>query len=105
MRRAHVCTAAEVPAAKVAPAKVPTAGVPASAVATTTTVLRSGNGSLQAGTNQQTGCNQQNFSEDRTAKDKTRHTGTLPAASQGKAARIARSYHTSLIPLDAGYNL
>ena len=80
MRRTDVRTTAEVPAAA-----VPTAAVGCACV------LCKSNGNLQAEASQHTGCNQQNFSEDRTTKEKARHTGTLPAAFQAKAARIARS--------------
>jgi hypothetical protein len=97
MRRAHVRTTAKVSAANVSAAKVPTAGVPTTGVpASATSVLRESNRSLQAGANQHTGCNQHNFSEDRTAKDKARHTGTLPAASGVEAARIARIRYTQV---------
>jgi hypothetical protein len=83
MRRAHVRTTTRVTAAD----------VPA-AVASTTPVLRQGNGSLQPGTNHHTERNQRKFSEDRIAKDKARHMGTLPAASEAEAARIARIQYT-----------
>ena len=76
MRRAHVRTTAS--------------EVPASAMATAASVLCQGNGSLQAGASQHTGYNQHDFSQDRTAKEKVRHKGTLPAASEVEAARFAR---------------
>jgi hypothetical protein len=85
MRRAHVRTTA-----KVSASEVPASKVPASAVSSAS-VLRQSDGNPQAEASQHTGCNQQNFSEERITMDKARHTGTLPAASQAKAARIARS--------------
>ena len=81
MRRAHVPTTAS---------EVSAANVSASAVPSATSVLCQGNGSLQAGAGQDTGCNQGDFSEDRTAKNKARHKGSLLAASKIEAARFAR---------------
>jgi hypothetical protein len=82
MRRARVA-AAEVPASKAPASDMPSPRV-----------LRPGNGSLKAGASQHTGSDEHNFSKDRTAKDKARHTGTLPAASRIEAARFARTrYH------------
>jgi hypothetical protein len=81
MRRAHVPTTAP---------EVSAAIVPASAVPSATSVLCQRNGSLHAGAGQRTRCNQHYFSEDRTVKEKARHTGTLPAAFELKAARFAR---------------
>lgn len=84
MRCAHVA----------ATANVPTANVPASGVPSATSVLCQGNGSLQPGAGQHTGRNQHKFSQDRTAKEKARHMGTLPAASKVEAARFARIRYT-----------
>jgi hypothetical protein len=85
MRRAHVrATTSERSAAE----------VPASGMPSATSVLCQRNGSLQADARQYTGCNQHDFSEDRTAKDKARHKGTLPAASEVEAARFARIRYT-----------
>src|SRR5260370_2104920 len=81
MRRVHVPT----PAKMATTSEVAATGVPSAAP-----VLCQSNGSLQTGAGQRTGCNQHNFSKDRTAKHKARHTGTLPAASEVEAARFAR---------------
>jgi hypothetical protein len=75
MRRAHVRTTASAMAAA---------------------VLCQGNGSLQTGASQHTGYNQHDFSQDRTAKEKARHKGTLPAASEIEAARFARIRYTQV---------
>jgi hypothetical protein len=62
--------------------------------ASATSVLCQGKRSLQAGAGKHPGCNQHKFSEDRTAKDKARHMGTLLAASKVEAARFARIRYT-----------
>jgi len=86
MRRAHVpATTPKMPSAS---------NVAASAVPSATSVLRQGNGSLQAGAGQHTARNQHDFSQDRTVKEKARHMGTLPAASKVQAARFARIRYT-----------
>ena len=83
MRRACVRATTNVSASEVPAAS--TARVPSP-----TSVLCQGNRSQQTGTSQHTGCNQHKFSKDRTAKDKARHMGTLLAASEVEAARVAR---------------